>query len=377
MGSILSRSVNTIYTESDKSNDTYSVYSCVNGFRKTNEDAHILAKYHNNYICNGVFDGHCGSDCSNFIAKELFNHIFNDDFEDNMLSKDYIIKKCIDLDKYYLESLGDISQSSGTTATFSITQKLNDGKYKTFICNIGDSMTILLKKNNNYNPCFFSLEHKPELPEEENRIKLSGGYVCSNGRVCGNLAVSRAFGDMEFKTKLDYTENYIVAIPDVTEFECEEGDIIIHMCDGITESEFTPQQVCDYIKENINLYSDLEILSSLICLEALRRNSKDNLSCMIIKLQNCEKQEKKIDIIPGTIHNEVYFYDSYKNFITDFDFDFKLVLEKRLKIIENYEKSHNYETEFEKVLFKHHLIETREEFEKEKYYIKKIINNIL
>jgi serine/threonine protein phosphatase PrpC len=45
---------------------------------------------------------------------------------------------------------------------------------------------------------FVTKDHKPAQPEEVARIESAGGFVASN-RVCHCLAVSRAFGDFEFK----------------------------------------------------------------------------------------------------------------------------------------------------------------------------------
>jgi serine/threonine protein phosphatase PrpC len=43
-----------------------------------------------------------------------------------------------------------------------------------------------------------SLDHKPSREDESKRIREAGGFVINN-RVMGELAVSRAFGDAEFK----------------------------------------------------------------------------------------------------------------------------------------------------------------------------------
>jgi hypothetical protein len=50
-----------------------------------------------------------------------------------------------------------------------------------------------------------SVDHKPDLPEENKRIIQAGGYgfiylfIVSDGRINGNLNLSRALGDLEYK----------------------------------------------------------------------------------------------------------------------------------------------------------------------------------
>lgn len=365
MGFIFGKSNNTLCTEYAKSFSQHCAYSCVCGHRSNNEDTHILLEQHDDYTLNGIFDGHRGVFCSDFVSKHLGSYIFNENSE---ITPETIIDSCIKLDKKCVSE-------SGTTATFSIAKNLGNGKHKVFICNVGDSMTILLKKNQNYNLIFATIEHKPNLYSERMRIEKSGRYVSGN-RINGQLALSRAFGDAQYKRSDNYAENSVISIPDIEEFECDDGDIIVHICDGITESNFTPQEICDFIKNNIYEYEDLRILSSLICFESLSRGSKDNLSCEIIKLGSCEINERKNDIIPGPCYSgdSLKFKKTYSE-IT-FGMDFEDLLQKRLDLIEKYESGHFYESDFEKILMKHKLIETPEEFEKEKEEIKKIINNM-
>jgi serine/threonine protein phosphatase PrpC len=47
-------------------------------------------------------------------------------------------------------------------------------------------------------------DHKPSREDEQKRIRDAGGFVINN-RVMGELAVSRAFGDAEFKKGIQVT----------------------------------------------------------------------------------------------------------------------------------------------------------------------------
>ena len=66
------------------------------------------------------------------------------------------------------------------------------------------------------------------------RIKKAGGSV-SFGRVNGGLNLSRALGDMEYKTNssLKAEEQMISPLPDIIKLKNENIDFIIMGCDGI------------------------------------------------------------------------------------------------------------------------------------------------
>ncbi len=70
--------------------------------------------------------------------------------------------------------------------------------------NVGDSRTVLCRKNAN----IISADHKPSREDEHTRIKEAGGLVV-NKRVMGELAVSRAFGDKEFKIGIKVTSSLL------------------------------------------------------------------------------------------------------------------------------------------------------------------------
>jgi len=60
-----------------------------------------------------------------------------------------------------------------------------------YVANAGDSRCVLCRDGKAVN---MSDDHKPEDPEEQDRIVKAGGRVTCDGRVNGGLNLSRAIG---------------------------------------------------------------------------------------------------------------------------------------------------------------------------------------
>ena len=112
------------------------------------------------------------------------------------------------------------------------------------ICaNAGDSRAVLSRKGGQVEA--LSEDHKPNDLHEKARIEAAGGWVetieGSGGarthyRVNGNLNLSRALGDLEYKKREDLPPKaqIITATPDVKVVERLEGDeFVLVACDGI------------------------------------------------------------------------------------------------------------------------------------------------
>ncbi|GFH08920.1 putative thylakoid-associated phosphatase 38 [Haematococcus lacustris] len=96
----------------------------------------------------------------------------------------------------HLEELGgEQLAQAGSTATVAVVSP-----NRVMVANVGDSQAFLMRKGV---PVPLITPHRvygsgPEVEGEVKRIKATGGWVY-DGRVCNILAVSRAFGDWEFK----------------------------------------------------------------------------------------------------------------------------------------------------------------------------------
>lgn len=76
--------------------------------------------------------------------------------------------------------------------------------------------------------------------DEKNRITAAGGFV-DFGRVNGNLALSRAIGDFEFKksAELPPEQQIVTAFPDVEEHELtDEDEFLVLACDGKSQARW-------------------------------------------------------------------------------------------------------------------------------------------
>lgn len=104
-----------------------------------------------------------------------------------------------------------------------------------------------------------SKDHKPDLPEERNRIMKAGGDV-SDGRVNGMLALSRAIGDFDYKPITPpkdaqaswFLNNHMVtALPDIQVKQLHKDvEFLILACDGIWDCR-TSDQVVQYFRTQL------------------------------------------------------------------------------------------------------------------------------
>ncbi|XVF68844.1 hypothetical protein PTKIN_Ptkin11bG0033600 [Pterospermum kingtungense] len=97
---------------------------------------------------------------------------------------------------------------------------------KIVVANCGDSRAVLCRKGK---PIPLSSDHKPDRPDELNRIEEAGGRVIywDGPRVLGVLAMSRAIGD-------NYLKPYVSCEPEVTVTDrTAEDECLILASDGL------------------------------------------------------------------------------------------------------------------------------------------------
>ncbi|CAD8094191.1 unnamed protein product [Paramecium sonneborni] len=212
------------------------------GWRAFMEDVHI-------HVCDcapyvsifGVFDGHGSSVVARFIQKHFIEELqknknfrdqnYEEALKENFLKMDELIfspQGQKEIQEMKLEN--DDITFAGSTANVALFHK-----NILYVANAGDSRSVLCRNNTNYD---MSVDHLPDNYEEKQRIERAGGFV-SDGRINGNINISRGIGDIEYKkvNKLRSNEQMIIAVPDIKKVELTPNDKFLLMgCNGIFET---------------------------------------------------------------------------------------------------------------------------------------------
>jgi len=276
MGQTLSTPITEKHSD-EGSNDLYMFgLSCMQGWRVTMEDSHSAVLNLNEGSTAAffaVFDGHGGQAAAKYSGRNLAEKIIK---EPHYISGDYsqaIKKGFLGLDYDLKTDPEFLEDASGCTAVCTL---ITHDK-RIFCGNAGDSRAVLSVKGVVKE---LSFDHKPQNTDEYARIYKAGGFV-EYGRVNGNLALSRAFGDFEFKQNMTLPpeEQAVTANPDVTEHQLtEEDEFIVIACDGIWDC-MTSQDVVSFVRIHIAQGDSLRDICEKMMDHCLAPSSSNGLGC--------------------------------------------------------------------------------------------------
>ena len=312
------------------------------GWRKRQEDAHISAVLQGekkDIDVFGVFDGHGGKEISKFVSNHFIQELtINKNLLTDMslaLKQTFIkmdeimqtpesieeIKKYARMSKEEDEKqsknepsnsqmnllsqligpknpeANDIFMRTGCTACV---LGIDETKKKLYFANAGDSRVVMCRKGIAEPQ---SEDHKPEMDSEKTRIYKADGWI-SDGRVKGNLNLTRGFGDLEYKQNknLKPEEQMITANPDIKVVDfTEDIDFVIIGCDGIWDC-LTNQQACDFVQKRLKENPEIkiskiveEMLDSIIAKDLYNESGVgcDNMTCIVIVFKKNKENEKE------------------------------------------------------------------------------------
>merc|ERR1711862_308548 len=162
--------------------------------------------------------------------------------------------------------------------------------------NVGDSRALLCRDGRAIQ---LSLDHKPDREDEAERIESAGGFV-SFRRVLGRLAVSRAFGDEEYKVQLDRSNGKLLVIAD-PEIRVErltpQDEFLFMACDGLFDV-FSSQEAVDFIYKRLaemppNEQDPQKAVEDIVREAIHDRGSRDNVTAMLVTFRRAIAPKKK------------------------------------------------------------------------------------
>lgn len=250
--------------------------------RETMEDFHLINEEFNNKVCQSlfaVFDGHGGIEVANKLKDELSQR-----FMKGLNQKDYegfsiesIIKLVFkkfdeDILKLYTPVMKfETTKFSSLGSTATMVYLIKEEEYCLYCANLGDSRSILISKNGFTR---ISYEHKANDDFENKRVKDSGGVIFG-GRLFGQFNITRSFGDAALK-------KWVISEPFVKKVSLTDNDkYVIIASDGLWdvisdeecfEMSFEQDSAKDFCENLVNT--------------SINRWSKDNISCIVIKLNS-------------------------------------------------------------------------------------------
>jgi len=176
--------------------------------------------------------------------------------------------------------------------------------------NIGDSSAdvVIIDAAGNHTIQRLNTLHNPADDTEKNRIEAAGGEV-KNGRINGELAVSRAIGDtrIEGVTHDPDISSYSVTIPPGgTAF-------LITACDGLTEPNSMHAKISGIVASNKN--KGPEAISAALAIEAYKEGSQDNISVIVTPIDPKNTQPRLAAVFDGHGGDQVseYLYQNFEN----------------------------------------------------------------
>ena len=216
-----------------------------------------------------LLDGHGGTEAAEFVKENLPNI-----FKKKKGSFEKVVKDSfISVDNLITQQAW--CKNVGTTLSLLYIIKSDEifGETYTVNCaNIGDSRVVLINDNK---VTRISYDHKASDMSERIRIIKEGGSVF-NGRIFGQLALSRSFGDYQYRKSGLSIEPYIYS----TTLSNSKRALIIMASDGIWDM-IDDNDLIKFAKKNSY---DLEGIVNNLIEHAIEKGSTDNISCLGIRL---------------------------------------------------------------------------------------------
>lgn len=235
----------------------------------------------------GVFDGHGGEKCSEYVADRFADYLFR---QSNLVENpDKALNQAFaSLEADWCTHAKTHQIDAGTTAIVAVF--MGESLY---VANVGDSEAVLCR---NGVAIEASKPHNMKKNEdEESRIRELGGKVFHKrlGHPALNpqffsIAVTRAMGDIMYKDP-DFTQNKqsgLIAVPEIIKFTRESTDqFLIVACDGLWDV-VSQQEACKFVLDRVSSKKGDQIswqqITEDLANQAFEKGSTDNITVLIV-----------------------------------------------------------------------------------------------
>jgi len=269
-----------------------SSYVSEKGPRPSMEDAHTiidnlksldisLSHYFSKYdraSYYGVFDGHGGDQTAKILSRELLEKIIYN-FPNHDISES-ILQGFSSMDNSIMQKVKGEDGPNGSTCVCTLI--LDNTLYT---ANVGDSEGIMISIDDHLSARYTLLTeiHKPSVPAEKERIEGLGGQIYG-GRVCGILAVSRAFGDYFFKYP-NVQANLVSAVPYIQENQLTPKDqYLILACDGLWDV-LRYEVVLSLVYKAYQMGLNPNEIARKLTKKAAELGSQDNVTVVVVQFK--------------------------------------------------------------------------------------------
>lgn len=306
--------------------------SGLQGPRENMEDyTSVIEQGRCGFLIAAVFDGHSGPFAAEWLNNNLYNR-FSDAISKDIISqrggndscevealdektglccplgvRDLLAESFEKADRELLGILKELEDEddriAGATATVVLLRR-----DKIIVANVGDSRAVLSRQGQ---PIDLSTEHRVTgnskvTISEIARVESTGGWI-DDGRVCDVIAVSRAFGDSQFKEpegrevmlkdnveygaytqefidKVNFKSSPVIATPDVTEIALGEHDeFLIVASDGLWDV-MTSKDVVTFARSSFKKKLTAQQIADKLTKVAILRHTVDNVSVVVVDL---------------------------------------------------------------------------------------------
>ncbi|KAI9922763.1 hypothetical protein PsorP6_000853 [Peronosclerospora sorghi] len=280
-----------------------------------------------------VYDGHNGAYASEY-ARHRFKALLGENKDLVAISRraqlatltdedvericELLVDAFATVDAEILQRTVSLNKRDGSTVLLGL---LLGGKL--FVANLGDSRGVLAqiddtrdatRDENVLRTVRLSVDHKPELQEEMDRVKEAGGDVIFSGcwrvahdEISLRLAISRSLGDHPLKTNLpaSCSAPLVSVVPDVRVLNVKAaGEYLVFASDGLWDRLSDDEAaiiVCSKVAEFdwSEEHEDgvpgskeaLQFAANALVETALRKRSMDNITAMVISFSELRDEE--------------------------------------------------------------------------------------